>query len=179
MGCSLCHLYLRVRVGARLRRFRRVPCKRGSNRRIMSGEEGKHEAKRQRTEGEGGPAAALGSTAAQRSAFAEDAARIRAALSGGSSSASAEPAETASSAASAAGSRHESRPNGSPHQQQLPPSDDDDDDESGGGWLRNYTAHHTRVGEAYQVSSLPVPPAASSSSVTHVSREEEVAAAAE
>ena len=117
---------------------------------------------------------------AQRSAFAEDAARIRAALAAGSSTAAAESTEAAASpvASLTTGSRHEPLPDDSPQKQQ-PPDDSDDDESGGGGWLSNYTAHHTRVGEAYQVSSLPVPPDASSSSVTHVSKEEEASAAAE
>ena len=105
----------------------------------MSGEGEEHKAKRQRTEeGEGGLAA--GSTAAQRSAFAEDSARIRAALAVGSSSAVSTAAGEA--ADSAAGSRQEHRPNDSPQQpqQHQPPDDSDDDEESGGGsWLSNYS----------------------------------------
>ncbi|EJK49828.1 hypothetical protein THAOC_31257, partial [Thalassiosira oceanica] len=136
----------------------------------MSGEEGeKHDAKRQRTEGGGPATSTAGSTAAQRSAFAEDAARIRSLLAGGPPSAEPTAAAAPSAAAPAAGSRHE-RPMQPP--QQPPRPDDDSDEEEGGGgsWLTNYTAHRTRVGEAYQVSSLPVPPAGSSSSATHGGR---------
>ena len=33
----------------------------------------------------------------------------------------------------------------------------DSDDEEEGNWLKNFTSHHTRVGEDFQVMNLPLP----------------------
>ena len=94
-------------------------------------------AKRQRLEAE------------QRIAFEEDMARVRAAM--GSQNESARTSHAGEST-SEQGS-HEQCPASNSRDETRADSDDED----GGNWLKNFTTHHTRVGEKYQVTDLPIP----------------------
>ena len=96
-------------------------------------------AKRQRLEAE------------QRVAFEEDMARVRAAMAAQNESEGVRPVQA-----------EELAPEQGSHDQHIEPnirhgSRADSDDEEGGNWLKNFTTHHTRVGEQYQVTDLPTP----------------------
>jgi hypothetical protein len=82
----------------------------------------------------------------QRSAYEEDMARINAAL-------SEQPQPSASAAANV---EQKDENSGDTHPQQ---GGHESDDETSGNWLKNFTPHHTRVGESYQVTDLPTPSA--------------------
>ena len=93
----------------------------------------------------------------QRSAYEEDMARINAALN-----------EQPGQPASAGAATETNENNGVTQQQQQPPPPQqgghESDDEDGGNWLKNFTPHHTRVGENFQVTNLPTPSATTSKS---------------
>ncbi len=102
----------------------------------------------------------------QRSAYEEDMARINAAL-------NEQPGESAPAAAASAGGGETNENSGvtqQQQQQQQQPSQqgghESDDDEDGGNWLKNFTPHHTRVGEDFQVTNLPTPSASAASKST-------------
>ena len=94
----------------------------------------------------------------QRSAYEEDMARINAAL-------NEQPGQPAPPAA-AAGGGEETENSGVTQQQQQPlqQGGHESDDEDGGNWLKNFTPHHTRIGENFQVTNLPTPSATTSKS---------------
>lgn len=98
----------------------------------------------------------------QRSAYEEDMARINAAL-------NEQPGESAPAAAASAGGGETNENSGVTQQQQQPSQQgghESDDDEDGGNWLKNFTPHHTRVGEDFQVTNLPTPSASAASKST-------------
>jgi hypothetical protein len=130
------------------------PVSSNTHKQTMSDETPK--AKRQKTE--------------QRLAFEEDMARIRA--SQAAAGPAAIPAEEENAIAPEDGDApmeqepHHQVPEDDGEQQPWPQATSngtsgaahhDSDDEEGGNWLQNYTAHHTRVGEDYQVVDLPSP----------------------
>eukprot|EP00574_Skeletonema_japonicum_P004442 CAMPEP_0201717874 /NCGR_PEP_ID=MMETSP0593-20130828/3543_1 /ASSEMBLY_ACC=CAM_ASM_000672 /TAXON_ID=267983 /ORGANISM="Skeletonema japonicum, Strain CCMP2506" /LENGTH=123 /DNA_ID=CAMNT_0048208049 /DNA_START=15 /DNA_END=386 /DNA_ORIENTATION=+ len=94
----------------------------------------------------------------QRSAYEEDMARINAAL-------NEQPGQPP-----AATDREEEKNENSgvteqpqqPQQQQQQGGHESDEEEDG-NWLNNFTPHHTRVGENFQVTDLPTPSATSHS----------------
>ena len=98
----------------------------------------------------------------QRSAYEEDMARINAALN--------EQSQSAPAAAASAGGGETNENRDVTQQQQPPPQQqgghESDDDEDGGNWLKNFTPHHTRVGEDFQVTNLPTPSASAASKST-------------
>lgn len=99
-------------------------------------------AKRQRLEAE------------QKAAFEEDMARVRAAMEaqnnhpGGGSSDS----QAVDGALAELPSHQQHRATDAMDESKV-----DSDDDEGGNWLNKFTPHHTRVGEQYQVTELPVP----------------------
>ena len=97
----------------------------------------------------------------QRSAYEEDMARINAALN--------EQSQSAPAAAASAGGGETNENRDVTQQQQPPPQQgghESDDDEDSGNWLKNFTPHHTRVGEDFQVTNLPTPSASAASKST-------------
>jgi len=97
----------------------------------------------------------------QQSAYEEDMARINAALN--------EQPQTSSAAAD--GEEKNENSDGDTQQQQHQQQQQqqgghESDDEEGGNWLKNFTPHHTRVGENFQVSDLPTPSSATSHSAS-------------
>jgi len=152
-----------------------------------------HDAKRQR----------LGNnTNEQRSAFAEDMARVRSAMngdgtgvplaapsgvSGGEAAGDGQQQQRQQHQQSGASALHQQQQSGEsslqqparqyllqpPQQRQAPSiaapgnndqrptggSESEDEEDGGGNWLKNYTPHHTRVGDNYQVANLPSAPA--------------------
>ena len=92
----------------------------------------------------------------QRTAFEEDMARVRAAMQND------EPGcdvtgDQSQTDAGALSSEQVSRQHLSTSTNDGNDSRGDSDDEEGGNWLKNFTAHHTRIGEHYQVTDLPIP----------------------
>mmetsp|Transcript_4229 Transcript_4229/g.6523 ORF Transcript_4229/g.6523 Transcript_4229/m.6523 type:complete len:119 (+) Transcript_4229:19-375(+) len=85
----------------------------------------------------------------QRSAYGEDMARINAAL-------NEQPTQPASAAADGE-EKNENSGDTQQHQQQQQQGGHESDEEEGGNWLKNFTPHHTRVGENFQVTDLPTP----------------------
>jgi hypothetical protein len=86
----------------------------------------------------------------QRSAYEEDMARINAALN--------EQSQPASAAADGEEKNENSGDTQQQHQQHQE-GHESDDEEGEGNWLKNFTPHHTRVGDSYQVTNLPTPSA--------------------
>eukprot|EP00985_Skeletonema_marinoi_P005009 scaffold2173_cov91-Skeletonema_marinoi.AAC.3 len=94
----------------------------------------------------------------QRSSYEEDMARINAAL-------NEQPTQPASAAADGE-EKNENSGDTQQHQQQQQQGGHESDDEEGGNWLKNFTPHHTRVGENFQVTDLPTPSATTSHSTS-------------
>mmetsp|Transcript_8092 Transcript_8092/g.12112 ORF Transcript_8092/g.12112 Transcript_8092/m.12112 type:complete len:122 (-) Transcript_8092:1009-1374(-) len=95
----------------------------------------------------------------QRSAYEEDMARINAELN--------EQPQTSSAAADGEEKKNENSGDTQQHQQhQQQQGGHESDDEEGGNWLKNFTPHHTRVGENFQVTDLPTPSATTSHSTS-------------
>ena len=107
------------------------------------------EAKRQKLQSE-----------AQRSAFEEDMARIHAALNGQSSS---QPASIAAESREKDKAGCNDTQQHQEVQQQQGGNGNESDEEEGGNWLKKFTPRHTRVGENFQVTDLPIPSAPSHS----------------
>ena len=93
----------------------------------------------------------------QLSSYEEDMARINAAL-------NEQPTQPASAAADGE-EKNENSGDTQQHQQQQQQQQGghESDDEEGGNWLKNFTPHHTRVGENFQVTDLPTPSSAATS----------------
>lgn len=94
----------------------------------------------------------------QRSAYEEDMARINAAL-------NEQPGQPP-----AAADQEEKNENSGVtqqqqqiNQQQQQQGGHESEDEEDGNWLKNFTPHHTRIGENFQVTNLPTPSATSHS----------------
>ncbi|KAL3791876.1 hypothetical protein HJC23_010736 [Cyclotella cryptica] len=105
------------------------------------------EAKRRRLENE------------QKAAFNEDIARVRAAIDMKNSEGSSALSHCGGS------SLEDSKTEDGEEQQQQQTTNTvpgnrhrrDSDDDEDGNWLKNFTSHHTRIGEDYQVMDLPLP----------------------
>jgi hypothetical protein len=104
----------------------------------------------------------------QRSAYEEDMARINAALN------EQQPHQPSASAADDVDNEEEKNENTSgdtQQEQQQQQGGQGSDDEEGGNWLKNFTPHHTRVGENFQVTDLPSPSHSSTSAAVIVPKQ--------
>lgn len=104
----------------------------------------------------------------QRSAYEEDLARIRAALNEqpGQPPAATNQEEKNENSGVTQQQQQQQEQRQNHHQQQHQQQQQgghESDEEEDGNWLKNFTPHHTRIGENFQVTNLPTPSATSHS----------------